>query len=158
MSYKLPPVTHGVFMSTQTQNYTGTTNGQIIHYNVEVDASSGVQLSGSTKFIVTSSGDYNIDFSAIMSQSSGTGVAYSFWLTKNGTLVDRSTRNIKIQTSSTDSLMTETMILDLNKNDYIETHWYSSSSNGQLISYAGLTLPTRPDVPSCILVIYKTSE
>jgi len=158
MSYKLPPVTHGQFLSTQTQTYSGATSGQTVTFNISVDANSGISLSGSTKIVVTSAGDYLFIISTSIDQGSGTNEDYEIWYRKNGTNIEYSSRATVNATAIAQQLLTIPFIVDMLPNDYVEVRWYSSAASGTLKAVAAGTNPTRPIVPSIILNVNKISE
>ena len=134
MSYKLPPVTHGVFLSTQTQTYSGSTTGQTITFTDAVDAESGMSLSGSTKMVVTSTGDYQFITSIIIDQGSGTNETYEIWFRKNGVDVALSNTRTVNATATTEQVISVPMILDLVANDYVELRWFCTTATGTLKS------------------------
>jgi len=158
MSYRISPVTHAIFGSSQTQNYTGSTAGQFVYFNQEIDAMSGISLSGSTGMNVTSRGDYLFNVSALFSQTSSTGILYDLWFRKNGVPVDDSLTRITIQTAGNAQCLAVAMVLDLVKGDTVELRWWSSSANGQLVAFNSLINPTRPNCPSIIISVTKVSE
>lgn len=160
MSYKLPPVTHGIFYSLQTQTFTGSTtsatsSGQTVTYSNTYDADSGVVLSGITKVVVTSSGDYSFIPSVIVDQGIGTNEIYELWFQKNGVDVpDSNTRVVNINATSEQLIMVQ-FILDLRANDYVEMKWYCTTATGTFKSTAA---GSRPAVPSVVLSVVKVSE
>ena len=160
MSYKLPPVTHGVFYSLQTQTFTGSTtsatsSGQTITFTNTVDATSGVILSGITKIVVTSSGDYSFLPSIIVDQGAGTNEVYEMWFQKNGVDIPDSNTRVVNATATTEQLIVLQFIVDLLANQYVELKWYCTTATGTFKSTAA---GSRPAVPSVILTVLKVSE
>lgn len=160
MSYRLPPVTHGIYISTETQTFTGSTvsassSGQTITFSNSIDAISGVILSGITKIVVTSSGDYSFIPSAIVDQGNGTNEIYELWFQKNGVDIPNSNTRVVNTTAATEQLITLQFIIDMVAGDYIELKWYCTTSTGTLKATAA---GSRPLVPSIILSVLKVSE
>lgn len=160
MSYKLPPVTHGIFYSIQTQTYTGSTttatsSGQTITFTTALDADSGVILSGITKVVVSSNGDYSFIPSAIVDQGVGSNEIYELWFQKNGKDIPDSNNRIVNPNATTEQMLTLQFIIDMVSGDYIELKWYCTTGTGTLKATAA---GSRPAVPSIILSVVKISE
>jgi hypothetical protein len=158
MAYKISPIPHANILSTITQNYTGLTSGQTIHYNTIYDINSGITLTENSKINFQSPGDYLINVVAIMCQSATNNVYYNIWFQKNGIDIPNSNLRLISPIFGNEYLINNTIILDVNVNDYILLRWQSSSANGRLFATTGLTGPTRPDVASVRLMINKMSE
>jgi hypothetical protein len=162
MSYRIPPVTHGVFASTVTQTYTGSTttgtsDGQFVYFDLQIDADSGVSLSGSTGINVSSRGDYLFTVSAILDQTSGTNVAYEMWFLLNGALVTDSNTRIQNATSTNEQVLSVPIVLDLVKGDTVQLRWFCDNANGTIKSTAAVGA-VRPRIPSIIVAVIKVSE
>jgi hypothetical protein len=162
MSYKLPPVTHGIFISTVTQSYSGSTtagssSGQPVYFDTGIDVNSGISLVATTGVTVTSSGDYLFTISAIISQTSSNNIIYEMWFIKNGVLIDDSNTRIQNNNPATEAILAVPMILDLVAGDIVGLRWYCSSANGQILAFPA-TGSVRPRIPSIILSANKISE
>jgi len=158
MAYKISPIPHANILSTQTQNYTGLTSGQTIHYNTIFDINSGITLTENSKINFQSPGDYLFSVTAIICQSATNNVYYNIWYQKNGIDIPNSNLRLISPTFGNEYLMTNTIILDVNVNDNVILRWQSSSANGRLFATTGLTNPIRPDVASVKIMINKMSE
>jgi len=158
MSYKLPPVTHGDFKDTRIQIYTGGTSGQSVFLDTSFDANSGIVLSGETKFIVSSSGDYLINGQMTFGMTGGTNTVVEVWLEKNLNLVTNSTIRATIKDSNNVLTLPISYIIDMLANDYIEFKWYCGGASPRLVSYPIGATPTRPLTASVNLLINKISE
>jgi len=162
MSYKLPPVTHGNFLSTVTQTYTGSTTtatstGQTVYFTTAIDASSGISLVDGYKFVVSSSGDYQIVFSTIIDQSSGNNVSYELWFLKNGALVSNSNTRTVNANATSEQVMCASFIIDLVTNDNVSLCWFADGAGGTLKAVAAVG-SIRPATPSIIVTVVKISE
>lgn len=162
MSYKLPPTSHGVFLSTVTQPYTGSTttgtsNGQPVYFDSAIDAESGINFSGTTGFNLTSSGDYLCNLSAILDQTSGTNVSYEIWFTLNGAMVTDSNTRVTNATATVEQVLAVPVILDIVAGDTIGLRWYCTSANGTIKATTAVGA-VRPRTPSIIVSINKISE
>ena len=161
MSYRISPVTHGNFLSTETQTYTGSTtdatsNGQPIYFNSSNDLF-GVTLSGTTGIVVSSRGDYMFNVSAIVTQSVTNGVAFEIWFLINGAIVSTSNTRIVNWNTVAETILAVQLVLHLSKGDVVQLRWYSSSANGVLQATAA-TGSVRPASPSIIVTATKVSE
>lgn len=161
MSYRISPITHGNFMSSVTQNYTGSTTagsstGQFIYLNLNTDLF-GVSLSGTTGILVSSRGDYMFNVSAIFSQTTGSDIVYGLWFLKNGALLVDSNTRMVIHNADSDAILPVSLIVDLLKGDVVQMKWYCSSTNGQLLSTAAVGA-VRPRTPGIIVGVVKVSE
>lgn len=165
MSYKLPPVSHGVFMTLQSLHYSGSTTtatstGYPVLFDTSVDADSGITLLTGTGyqvsgFTVTSSGDYLVTVSAIIDQTTGTNASYEIWFQKNNVDITASNTRVTNDTATAEQVLSVPFIIDLLAGDKFGFKWYCTTSSGYLkYTAAG----TRPAVPSIIITVNKISE
>lgn len=160
MSYKLPPVTHGIFISTETQTYTGSTttatsSGQTVTFSSSIDTDSGIILSGITKIVVTSNGDYSFIPSVIIDQGIGTNEVYELWFLKNGVDIPNSNTRLVNSTATQEQIISLQFIIDMVSGDYIELKWYCTTATG---TFKSTVAGSRPSVPSVIVSVVKVSE
>lgn len=156
MSYKLSPVAHGKWMDTTTTPYTGTTDGQLIYFDVE--EAHGISLSGMTRVVFQTSGHYALNLTGAFSQTSGTNVEYDLWMRLNGTNVPYSRKTMSVKDSATIQHLAVAGVKEFSRNDYLEVMWYSSSSNGTLHAEGTAASPTRPSTTAVFMTLKKVSD
>lgn len=147
--YKYP---YGIFSATSSQTVDGANVETTVLYDTEEDTE-GIYLEDSSKLVVTETGDYFVQFSAVFTKSGSSAKTVDLWVLKNGVDIPRSNTRIVVQGNPNESVMTVSMILDLDAGDYIQMSMASSEDTMTLTAYTGLTTPTRPDIPSIITTI-----
>jgi hypothetical protein len=118
--------------------------------------SSGVVLSGGTKFVVLNSGIYNLQFSSQLNKTSSGTDEIAIWFRKNG--VDLPNSNTEMQVpkqGSTGKLVAAWNILEqLNANEYLEIVWASADTTYELLGEPIQTTPyAKPATPSIIVTV-----
>jgi len=118
--------------------------------------SSGVVLSGGTKFVVLNSGIYNLQFSSQLNKTSSGTDEIAIWFRKNG--VDLPNSNTEMQVpkqGSTGKLVAAWNILEqLNANEYLEIVWASADTTYELLGEPAQTTPyAKPATPSIIVTL-----
>ena len=158
MSYKLSPVPHANLWHDGTQTYTGTTDGQNVFINNIDDFSGGIYITDGYKINFTNPGQYEMIYSIIVSQSSGTNIDYEIWFQDSGVDVPNSNTGVLVGSSNVKTLVTVSIISTATGSNYASLRWYCSSANGSLLATAAGTSPTRPAVPSVLITIKKVSN
>jgi hypothetical protein len=141
-----------VFSSNITQTNFSANTAQSMSAST-IEHSSGVTVSGASKFVVASGGTYNLQFSAQLDKTDSGEDDISIWFRKNGTNIPRSTTNVTLVGNTAKSVAAWNYIDVLNANDYLEIMWSSADSAMRIFATSGLTSPTRPDVPSVIVTV-----
>jgi hypothetical protein len=140
---------YGSFYDTTTQTNNAVENA--ITYNTTSEANS-VSINSGSRITVANTGTYNIQFSAVFTQTNSSSNQVDLWVKRNGTVVpDTNTRfTLAGQVNSVESW---NFVITLNANDFIELFWYSSEESVN-ISYLDVqSTPTRPAMPSIILTV-----
>ena len=138
--------------TTQTQASSGAS--QSMSYNT-ISASNGISLTASNTHIVFDyAGTYNLQFSAQLDQSAGSGQHIYIWFAKNGVDIPYSASEVAIQGSSAEAIPSWNFIFDnISTGDYVEIKW-SVSNTGVVLKQRAATGPV-PAIPSVILTVWK---
>jgi hypothetical protein len=119
-----------------------------------VQASNGISVVDSSKFLVASGGTYNFQFSLQLNKLQGGGAEdIEIWLSKNGTNVDWSNTNITLANNNTLMVAAWNFVEPLNPGDYLELKLNVSSADVVIFSESPKINPTRPGIPSAIITI-----
>lgn len=161
---------YGVFCSLETQNMVRynlpvpmTYNFTELSKGVSVVNYGGVNNSG---IKVVSKGIYNIQFSAQINKSTGSGTETVYiWFAKNGVYIPRSNSSIVSANTNEKSRVIPAwnIILDLEKDDVVQIFWVSEDIHIQLLYVAEQSISTNvtppiitttiPSIPSVILTV-----
>ena len=118
--------------------------------------SSGVVLSGGTKFVALNPGVYNLQFSAQLNKTSAGLDEIAIWFRKNGVdIVESNTELFVKKESGAGKLVAAWNYVDqLNANDYLEIAWASADSTYELLYQPAQTVPyVKPSTPSIIVTM-----
>lgn len=147
----------GDFFSTATQTAASTTVAYPVTYT-NTDLQNGVVLSNSSRLNVTNPGIYNLQFSLQLSNNDVAPVDIDVWVRVNG--VDLTNSNSRFGLAARKSpgdpfhvVGTANIYAALQSKDYVELVWRSSSTNASIQYYAAGTSPTRPAIPSAIVML-----
>lgn len=144
---------YGTFARTSNQTMSANTATAIV-FNKTEDTGGGLALgTDASRILITETGDYFLQFSAVFSKSSASNSSVDVWIRKNGVDLPRSNTRIQVSGNPGDQVMTVCLILDLKAKDYIQLYMSSSDANMKLTAYTGLTTPTRPDIPAIIATL-----
>jgi hypothetical protein len=144
------------FSSMKTQN-ASVANTIYIMSAETTEHSNGISVLDNTKFKITSSGTYNIQFSTQLQKTGSGNCEVDVWFRKNGNDIPRSNSQIFMAKNSNDKLIASWNYLDVftSNTDYFEIAWVSTSNDVRILAVTGLTSPTRPDVPSLIVTMFE---
>ena len=118
-------------------------------------ASQGFLIQNGTQITAQNIGVYNIQFSAQVAKSTGTNANIDIWLVKNGVAVENTNTTFTLTNNSVQFVAAWNWFLQMNANDNFQIAWSSPNINISLFIETGLTIPTRPDVPSIILTVQQ---
>ena len=142
----------GSFISTNDQSVAvaGVT------YKMSADTtngSSGVTVSGGSRFVISNPGVYNIQFSAQLNKSSGTNSSAFIWLSKNGTPIPSTNTEIYLPGGSNERLVAAWNWVEevTTPNTYFEIEWTDDQNNVFLDYVASPTYG--PAIPSLIVTV-----
>ena len=152
---QIPTRYYGAFSSTGSQVSVSANTINIMSAST-VEHSSGVVLSANTRFVMTNSGVYNIQFSAQFQQQANIDSNVSIWFRKNGTDIPRSNTEMAIdknQAGPSKLVAAWNYVDSFNANEYIEIAWSSPDTTMELLYQGTQTNPTRPATPSLIVTV-----
>lgn len=109
----------------------------------------------SNRIYVDETGDYFLQFSAVITKSNSSSGTADIWIRKNGTNVAKTNTRITVSGSGAEVVMSVAMILDLNAGEYIEFYGSASATNISLTSYGANTGPAIPGVIASLNLVGK---
>jgi hypothetical protein len=146
---------YGAFYSDVTQSLLAADTPQVMSANTTT-LSSGVVLSGGTKFVVQHSGVYNLQFSAQLYKTSSGTDEVAIWFRKNGFDIAESNTEIQVaKQGAFGKLVAAWNYVDqLNANDYLEIVWASADTTYALLAEPVQISPyAKPATPSIIVTV-----
>lgn len=131
------PPNMACYSTTGDQSIAAVNTPQAVTFNT-TQFQQGTALVASSRFYVTSQGNYQITWSLMLSQGAGTSLVTSF-LKKNGTTVaNTGSQTTTLSGSNSILQVSPNFILSLNAGDYVEV-WVGSNSLGTTINSTGAT-------------------
>ena len=114
----------------------------------------GVIVSADTRFVVSSAGTYNLQFSSqIESTGGGSAQTMDIWLAINGNNVDNSNTQVVGNSNNGRSVAAWNFVEPLNAGDYMELKFSVSDIRLGFAYDIAQTNPTRPAIPSVIVTL-----
>jgi len=151
---------YGSFSSTADQTAASTTTAYAMTYNT-TDFANGVSLSNNSQLVAGFSGIFNLQFSA---QFLNAGVQIhdvSVWFRKSGTNIANSNSQFSIPNShgGVDGALIAALniYVNLQKDEYVEIMWSTTSTDVSIQAIPAQTSPTRPATPSVIATMHYLS-
>ena len=142
---------YGSFLNLNAQ--TNPTADSVNKVPFTLDIANGISVISTTRITISTTGTYQIIFSAEFTKSNTNNDQVDMWLMKNGTNINYTNSSLTIAGSNTEFMPTVNFIIDFIAGDYFELVWSSPSTTISLFSQAALTNPVRPNVPSVILTV-----
>ena len=142
---------YGSFLNLNPQ--TNPTANSVNKIPFTLDIANGITVVSTTRITISTTGTYQIIFSAEFTKSNASNDQVDMWLMKNGTNLNYTNSSLTISGSNTEFMPTVNFIVSFVAGDYFELAWSSPSTTISLFSQAALTNPVRPNVPSVILTI-----
>jgi hypothetical protein len=150
---------YGSFYDTTTQSAAALTIKAITFNSTELsnDVSIGTPTS---RIVVTRAGNYNIQFSAEISNPSAAIDDVTIWLRKNGADLSNSAGIVgsppKHGAINGHTIIGWNYILQAAANDYFELYWITDNGTTQILTYPASTVaPIHPQAPSMILTVQQ---
>ncbi len=153
---------YGAFHDSTDQVAASTTVATAITFDT-TDFSNGVTLSNSSRFNVSQSGIYNIQFSIQLKNTTNDSHDVDIWFRKNGTNIDNSNSRYhpparKSTGDPSHMIAALNLFAELNSGDYVEIMFKVDNVNVTLEHFAASASPTRPAVPSAIVTLSFVSN
>jgi hypothetical protein len=153
------PKVFGSYYSDVQQNNGGATTVNLMTVNNAVVAFNTVVPEPGSRFYVTESGIYNIQFSAQFDKTAGASADIYIWLRQNGADVPYSASKVVIQGTNAELVAAWNFVIRLTANDYVQIAWSSTDTNVHVSAVAPVTGPPAiPGIPSVILTICWVSN
>lgn len=144
------PPNMACYSTTGDQSIAAVNTPQAVTFNT-TQFQQGTALLASSRFYVSSQGNYQITWSLMLSQGSGTSLVTSF-LRKNGTTVaNTGSQTTTLSGSNSILQVSPNFILSLNAGDYVEV-WVASNSLGTTINSTG-AINGNPATPGAVFNI-----
>ena len=148
---------YGAFHDSTDQVAASTTAATVITFDT-TDLSNGVTLSNSSRFNVSQSGIYNIQFSIQLKNTTNDSHDVDIWFRKNGTNIDNSNSRYhpparKSTGDPSHMIASLNFFASLAANDYVEIVFKVGNVDVTLEHFAASSTPTRPAVPSAIVTL-----
>ena len=140
---------HGSWYDDANQTTTANTTTPMYVYH---GSGTGISIVDNSKLKVDYAGTYNIQFSAQLDKSSGSGAHIFIWFRKNGVDIPWSNSEVAIQGSLAEAIPSWNFIVDLVANDYIQVMYQVTNSSVYL---KAVTAGTMPGIPSVIVTMWK---
>mgnify|MGYP003340092441 FL=1 len=122
---------YGLFYSTQHQTIAVVNTAYLVTYD-QTYLSNQISVSSSGHCVADVAGVYNFQFSAQVTSTSASSKQVYFWINKNGTDIDYSSRVFTVSGSSASLAVNWNFNIDLNAGQYVAIMWASDSTNVQL--------------------------
>lgn len=152
---------YGAFQDSTDQSVASTTTTAPVTLNT-TDYSLGVSVVSSSRIKVDFAGLYNIQFSLQFVNTDNQQHDVDVWFRKNGVDVDNSNSQFTVPVRKNASIYGHLIaalnfFIALDKNDYVEIVWASSSTLVTIEQIPAQTSPTRPATPSAIVTAQYVS-
>ena len=149
-----PRLNYGVFSNTVDHTITDINTA----YPIELDLTniaSGFSLSSNSHIIASQSGLYNFNMSAQLSSTNSSTKNVYFWVNKNNTDVNYSTRSQTINGNNTRMTFSCNWTVSLNANDYVKLMWAADDITIRLDSAANTSFC--PSTPSILITVTQAA-
>jgi hypothetical protein len=144
---------YGTFYTTADQSI-GVNTATVINTSwVEGDANK-TYLDGA-KIYVEETGDYFVQFSAMLIKTNSSSGTANIWFRKNGTDIPASNTKITLAGNNAEITMTVSLILDLEAGDYIQFVSSASNTNTFISSDAAGVGPATPGIIATLNLVGK---
>ena len=141
----------GSFISTVDQ--TPLLSGSTYKMSAETGSSSGITLSDNTKFVVSTPGVYNIQFSGQFVKTANQPSSIFIWLSKNGTPIPSTNTKFTMPQGSNERVVAAWNWVDesFTSNTYYEIEW---GTTNPIVTMDYVSSPViGPEIPSLIVTI-----
>jgi hypothetical protein len=155
---------YAMLMSNADQTNPSTTGANSLTYNQPV-LTRGIEVRDNSEIWFEQAGQYLVSFSLQVTNRSNAAQVFEVWAAYNGDNYPLSNTRYDIPARKSDSVWSHivpaiTGIFTVNDpdNDFLSIKWWASSTDVFLEHYAAQIDPTRPEVPSVIMVVQGVSR
>jgi hypothetical protein len=149
-----PRLRYGVFSNTVDHILDAINTAYPIDLDV-TNIASGFSLSANSRVVVSQSGLYNFSLSAQLSSTNSSTKNVYFWVKKNNTDVNYSTRSQTVNGNNTRMTFACNWTISLNANEYVQLMWAADDLTIRLDSAANTAFC--PATPSILLTVTQTA-
>lgn len=107
------------------------------------------------RIYVQETGDYFLQFSAVIVKSNSSAGTADIWIRKNGVNIPKTGTRITVSGQGAEVVMTAGLILDLKVGEYIEFYGSASATNISVTSYGANTGPAIPGIIASLNLVGK---
>ena len=148
--------TYAMLMSNQDQANAGATSENLLSYN-QIVLSNGITVENNTRIRFPYSGQYYISFRLQVVNKSNAVKEFEVWAKNSGTNYPLSNTRFDIPARKSESIYGHAVavvsgIFTVTASEYLEIAWWGEDTDVELEHYAANTSPTRPEIPTVILV------
>lgn len=147
---------YGSFYDKVPQPSSGVTSRNAILCR-ETAVGDGVTVISGSRFIIPTSGIYNLEFSAQFEKTTGGNDDVDIWFVQNNQDIPWSNTRFTLTGNNGHSVAAWNYFFNAGAGDNLQIYWSSLDSSSKLAAYSGLTNPTRPDIPSIIVTVEQVS-
>jgi hypothetical protein len=149
-----PRLRYGVFSNTVDHILDAINTAYPIILDT-TNIASGFSISANSHIVVSQSGLYNFSLSAQLSSTNSSTKNVYFWVKKNNTDVDYSTRSQTVNGNNTRMTFACNWTISLNANEYVQLMWAADNTTIRLDSEANTAFC--PATPSILLTVTQTA-
>lgn len=153
----------GSFYDNTTQTTAGNENIVMNFNNIDTSSTYGFSIQNDNfgfpnKIVASISGLYNIQFSAQLLKTGGSGASNVYiWFSKQGSFVQDSNTVVTLTNNGDLLVAAWNYFIPLNAGEYFQLYWRSNNSNVEL-HYNATPIVGIPEIPSIILTVQKIAE
>lgn len=149
------------FSSTATQSVSAINTRTLVLLN-NTDYSNGPYYVANDGIHITSSGTYNVQFSAQITNGDNQSHDADFWFNVNGVDVPNTASVVSIQGTHGGQpgyfVLAANFFVTLNAGDYIDMYWSTNSTQVQLQYLPAITTPfVSPGAPSIVITLSQVN-
>jgi hypothetical protein len=148
---------YGMFMDSNDQTNPSTTAANTLRLNTPIFGS-GIRVEDDTKLYFDYPGQYEINVSCQVVNSTNDPQEFELWAVNTGTNYPLSNTRFDVprrknpnQLGHIAAAISGIFTVNDPVNEYLEMAWWAESTNVYIENYPARTNPTRPEIPSVIL-------
>lgn len=144
---------YGTWLTLADQTL-GVNTATLINGSWQEEDANKAYLDGS-KIYVEETGDYFLQFSAMLTKTTASSGTADIWIRKNGTDISSSNTRVTLSGSNAEVVMTVGLILDLDAGDYIQFVGSASATNTAISHSPAGVGPAVPGIIATLNLIGK---
>jgi len=142
--------------STQSQYNSGTQNTALRMSLDNIVATNGISIRSGNEIVFTSSGLYNLQFSAQFEKTNVGNSDFDVWFSLNSGNIANSNSQYTLAGSNSKMIAALNFFQPITASgQYMSINWNSANQDTRILAIAAQTGPDRPGVPSVIVTVNK---